>query len=105
MYFPVRQVLCWAAPQRAPADSGGSGGRLNARAAPRSAAVPPTLRSVGVVPADPCHGAGQVVLIPALGREIQQLVPAVDRVQPAAVGGIGMEDLALVIEREHAQAG
>src|SRR5262249_1506227 len=61
-------------------------------------------RLVRVVPAYPRHGPGQVVLIPALGREIKQLVCAVNRVKPAAVGRIGMKDLALIIEREHAQA-
>src|SRR6267378_7351706 len=51
--------------------------------------------------ANPCHREGQAILIPAFGNEVE-IVISVDNVfGPASVGGIGMENVAVLIRVEN----
>ena len=55
--------------------------------------------------AEPCHGERQVVFIAAFGDEVE-IVVCVNRVlAPASVGGIRVEDVAVFILTEDADAG
>src|SRR5262249_35048744 len=64
----------------------------------------PTLRAgfalpfstlVLVVPAHPGHRERQALLVAALGHQIEQVIGAVQHIQPARIAGVGVEYLAI----------
>src|SRR6185312_1042777 len=60
---------------------------------------------VAVVMANPCHRIRQIGLVAALGREIEKAVDPEQLLDAAGVGGIGVEDVALGVLGEDADAG
>ena len=61
-------------------------------------------RFIAVVVAQPGHGPGQVRLVAAFRREIEQVVSADQDIEPARVSRIGMEHIAARILVEDARA-
>src|SRR6185295_1919354 len=55
-----------------------------------------------VVPAYPGHRVGQALLVAALGYQVEQVIGAVQHVQPARIAGVGVEYLAVRAFDEHA---
>ncbi|MNL53939.1 hypothetical protein D3C87_1772270 [compost metagenome] len=51
------------------------------------------------------HPFHDLLFIAALGRQVQVVVGADQQVEAAGVGGVGMEDFAVVVAIKHAQAG
>ena len=71
----------------------------------RSTNVQPARLLVAVVMAHPGHGEVEPVLVAALGREVEQPVGVHHHLHAAAVGRVGVEDLARVVLPEDADAG
>jgi hypothetical protein len=61
-------------------------------------------RLVAIVVTYPIHGVDRVVLVTALGCEIEQIVRAHHHLHTAPVGRVGVKDLARVVLVEHADA-
>ncbi len=64
------------------------------------------VRLVPIVMTDPLHAERQVIFVASLGHQVEQRVGANQRIEPARVGGVGVEDLAAGrILVEYAQTG
>ena len=74
-----------------------------ARSAGQAGSIPPL--SVAVVPAHPGHREGQLLLVPPLRSDVEQVIGAVQHVEAAGIGRIGAIDRAVLATPEGAEAG
>ena len=71
----------------------------------RRARLPGWLVLVAVMVAHPRHGPGQRRLVATLGREVEVVVGADQQVEPARISRVGVEDGAVIVLVEGAEAG